>query len=259
MVKIPAKVSTRLTKETRKFQNILQQAKDRDINESDTVSIITDILSDVFGYDKYTEVTSEYEIRGTYCDLALKVNSEVHFLIEVKAIGTSLKDNHLRQALQYAATEGIQWVILTNGQSWQIYHVLFQQPVTHELICEFNFLTINSRTGEDQKKLFLLCREGIQKAAIEHFHAHRQAINRFTLGALIQSPVILKVLRREVRRMEDVQVTVEEIGSIIRSEVLKRDITDSDEAREAIRKIKRMTAKQQATKKNNTPTETPDT
>ena len=35
--------------------------------------IVADILSEIFGYDKYNEVTSEYAIKGTYCDLAIKL------------------------------------------------------------------------------------------------------------------------------------------------------------------------------------------
>ena len=40
MTVIPKRASERLIKETKKFQRILAGAKDRDINESDTVVII---------------------------------------------------------------------------------------------------------------------------------------------------------------------------------------------------------------------------
>jgi hypothetical protein len=54
------------------FQPVLAKARDKDINESDTVTIIVDVLSQVFGYDKYTEITSEVSIKHTFCDLAIK-------------------------------------------------------------------------------------------------------------------------------------------------------------------------------------------
>jgi hypothetical protein len=44
--------------------------KDRDVSEADTVTIVKDLLAEVFGYDKYAELTGEFAIRGTYCDLA---------------------------------------------------------------------------------------------------------------------------------------------------------------------------------------------
>ena len=94
MASIPTKVQTRLFTGIKKFQNVLKQAKIKDINESDTVTIIMDMLAEVFGYDKYSEITSEYAIKKTYCDLAIKIDGKLRFLIEVKAIGLDLKTDH---------------------------------------------------------------------------------------------------------------------------------------------------------------------
>ena len=78
------------------------------MSESDTVVIIVDMLADVLGYKKYSEITTEHAIRGTYVDLAVKVGNEVRFLIEAKAIGATLKDNHIKQAIDYAANQGVE-------------------------------------------------------------------------------------------------------------------------------------------------------
>ena len=93
---VPKRVEDRLVRAVAKFKTVLQIAKDRDVNEADTVSVIMDMLAEVFGYDKYLEVTREFAIRGTFCDLAIKMDGKVEFLIEAKAIGLELKDNHLR-------------------------------------------------------------------------------------------------------------------------------------------------------------------
>ena len=97
MTRIPKRVSDSFAKAIPRFQKVLQLAKDRDVNEADTVSILNDILGEVFGYDKYLEVTSEFAVRNTYCDLAVRVQDKVQFLLEAKAIGIELKDNHLKQ------------------------------------------------------------------------------------------------------------------------------------------------------------------
>ena len=80
MASISKRVSERLSKESRKFQKVLHGAKDRDINESDTVLIITDMLAQVFGFDKFLEITSEYKVKGTFCDLAVKIDDNVKYL-----------------------------------------------------------------------------------------------------------------------------------------------------------------------------------
>jgi len=77
MAKVPIKVSERISTAIRRFQPIINAAKSRDANESDTVIIITDMLSDIFGYDKYSEITSECAIRGTWCDLAIKMEGKI--------------------------------------------------------------------------------------------------------------------------------------------------------------------------------------
>lgn len=124
MPAIPKKVAERLGSGLKRFQPILTASKARDDGEADTVMIVTDMLAEVFGYDKYSEVTAEYAIRGTYCDLATKLDGTVQALVEVKAIGLELKDQHVKQAVDYAANQGVDWVVLTNGTHWRIYNVI---------------------------------------------------------------------------------------------------------------------------------------
>src|SRR3546814_8622536 len=95
MANVPKRVAERLVAGIKRYQPILASAKSRDIGEADTVTIVKDLLADVFGYDKYAELTSEYAIRGTYCDLATKIDGTLQTLIEVKAIGLDLKDHHV--------------------------------------------------------------------------------------------------------------------------------------------------------------------
>lgn len=240
MPAIPKKVSERFVHELGRFQKVLQSAKDRDINESDTVVIITDMLSYIFGFDKYSEITSEFAIRGTYCDLAVKIEGVAKYLIEVKAIGTNLKDNHLKQAVDYGANKGIDWVVLTNGVNWEIHKIKFERPIANELVCSINMLELNSRKAADHEKLFLLCKEGLSKAAIEEFHQHQQSVNRFVVGALLFTDPVLDVIRRELRRLTpEVRVDTEEIDKLLRGEVVKRDVIDCENAEQARNLIKK--------------------
>jgi hypothetical protein len=179
-----------------KFQQVLKLAKDRDVNESDTVSIIKDMLAEVFGYDKYLEVTSEFAIRGTYCDLAIKINNKIEFLIEVKAIGTGLKESHLRQVIEYGANNGAQWVILTSGLIWQVYKIRFEKPINHDHVCEFMFAELDPKNEEHLERLFILCKEGLAKDAREDFHEKTLTVNRFVLGALVLSDEVISSIRR---------------------------------------------------------------
>jgi hypothetical protein len=91
MASIPKRVGDRLTAGIKRFQPVLTAAKSRDVNESDTAIIVTDMLSEIFGYEKYSEITSEFAIRGTSCDLAIKLEGAVEALIEVMCAWNSQK------------------------------------------------------------------------------------------------------------------------------------------------------------------------
>ena len=41
----------------------------RDANEGDTRMLITDFLCDGLGYDKYVDLTTEYQVKGEFADL----------------------------------------------------------------------------------------------------------------------------------------------------------------------------------------------
>lgn len=240
MATIPKKVLDRFNKGVPRFQKVLQIAKDRDVNESDTAAILNDILGEVFGYDKYTEVTSEFAIRSTYCDLAIKVDDKVQFLVEAKAVGIDLKDTHMKQACDYGANHGIQWVVLTNGIQWRLYRIRFEQPINFDLVFEFDFLELKPRDGKDQELLFALAREGLAKNAREEFHERVQSVNRYVIGNMILAAPVLAVLRRELRRLADgMKIDIEEIEQIVRREVIKREIVEGDEAEAASDRVKK--------------------
>lgn len=241
---IPKKVAERLVAGIKRYQPILASAKARDVGEADTVTIIKDMLADVFGYDKYSEVTSEFSIRGTYCDLAIKIDGALQTLIEVKAIGLELKDQHVKQAIDYAANQGVDWVLLTNGVCWRVYHLTFSKPIEQELVVSIDFSILNSRLESDIELLYLWCKEGWQRSVLGEYHTQKQALSRFFVGAMLQTNPVLEVIRRELRRLSpDVRIDIEQIKGVLSEEVIKREVLEGEKADEARKKIARATSK----------------
>lgn len=229
MPKLSTKAVDRIGAGIKRFQPILASAKARDVNESDTVIIVTDLLQEVFGYDKFTEITSEHMIRGTFCDLAIKLDGTLAVLIEVKAIGVDLKEQYVK-AVDYAANQGCEWVTLTNGIVWKVYKVCFSKPIEQEFVVELDLLTVNPRSSDHIDRVGLLAKEGWQKAHLGEYHTQRRALS-LTLGALILSDPVLEILRREVRRLSpDVRMECQEVRSVLESEVLKREVLEGEKA-----------------------------
>lgn len=244
MPSIPSRIATRLANGLKRFQPIIEASKARDDGEGDTVIIVTDVLAEVFGYDKYNELTAEFAIRGTYCDLAIRLDGTVQVLVEVKAIGSELKDGHVKQAVDYAANQGVEWVVLTNGATWRVYRVLFGKPIEQDLVLEVNLCALNPKTNSDLQSLYLFTKEGWSKSALGDFFSQKQALSRFFLGAMILSDPIVEVIRRELRRLSpDVRIDLEEIRSALSNEVIKREVVEGDKAEEARKKIARSASK----------------
>src|SRR5687767_6501299 len=179
MPSVPKRVSERLIAGLKRYQPVLDSARSRDVNESDTSMIVSDMLADLFGYDKYNEITRELCVRGTYCDLAIRVDEKLQFLIEVKAVGVELKDQHVKQGVDYAANQGIEWVALTNGIHWKVFRVSFGKPIDKELVVDLDLASLSGKNEDDIGKLFLLSRESIVKSALEEYHDQKQATNKF--------------------------------------------------------------------------------
>jgi hypothetical protein len=231
---IPKKVADRISAGLKRFKPVIESAKSRDVNESDTSMIVTDMLADVFGFDKYSEITREYAIRGTYCDLAVKVESKLQTLIEVKAINVALKENHVKQAVDYAANQGVEWVVLTNGQIWKVFSVSFSKPISADLVLELDLLSLDHNDEDAVEDLFLLSKEGLARSGLDAYNDQLRVRSRYNLAAIILSDPILHALRRELKRLSpDVRISVEEIAEALQHEVLKRDAIEGDKFTEA--------------------------
>lgn len=241
---MPAKAATRIALALKKYQPIIAAQKARDVNESDTVVIVTDVLQELFGYDKFKEITSEHSIRGTFCDLAIKIDDTLRMLIEIKAIGTELKDQHVKQGIDYAANAGCDWVILTNSVCWRVYKVVFAKPIDKEMVVEFNLLELNARSDDDIELAGLVAREAWQKERLGEYLEQKQAVSRFTIAAVLLSDAVLPVIRRELRRISPtVRIETHEIAECLRNDVIKRDAVEGDKAESAAKLVSKAARK----------------
>jgi predicted type IV restriction endonuclease len=255
---VPKRVCDRMVAGMRRLRPIIEQQRTRDVSEADTVTLVKDLLADVFGYDKYADVTSEHAVRGTFCDLALKIDDKFSALIEVKAIGISLEDRHVKQAVDYAANQGLEWVGLTNGVVWRLYHVLFAKPIDKKLIVEFDLLTLDCRKEADQEMLYTLTKEGFKRGAHVELRDRKDATSRYVLAALIlENDSVLNAIRRELRRVVEVNVDETHIAKVLRADVVKRDALEGPEAEAATRRVSRRSDRSIVRKRDDESVETP--
>jgi len=238
-IKVSKRFLSRARPALKRYQKVVGDAHARDVNESDTAVIVADFLSAVLGYDKYKEITSEFEIRSTYCDLAITCDGRLCYLIEVKSIGTELKDSHIRQAVDYGSKQGCEWVLLTNGARWQAYRIRYEKPVDYDLTFELDLLGATP-PAELLSMLFLVARESSKGKEIDRFWRQKQATSRYVIAQLLLQDAPLTLLRRELRRLSaDVRISCQELGRIMATEIIKRDALEGEEAASAMAVIRR--------------------
>lgn len=255
-IKIPKRFLDRARPQLRRYQKVLADAQSRDVNESDTSVIVSDFLSDVLGYDKYREVTTEFAVRSTYCDLAVTCDGRLCYLIEVKPVGTDLRDNHIRQAVDYGAKEGCDWVLLTNGAEWHAFKIRYEQPIDYELAFSVCLTDPTKKPADLLSHLYLIAKESSNGKDIDRFWRQKEATSRYVLAQLILGDAVLGTLRRELRRLSpDVKVSCEGLATLLQTELLKRDALEGEKAEAAVTLVRR--AQRRRARKERTAEATP--
>lgn len=198
----------------KKSAKSLAALKERDAVEADTRTFVTDLLVDGLGYDKYEDLTAEYQVKGEFADIGIRVDKKLLAFVEIKRVAQDLKDQHLRQAKTYAANEGVSWIILTNGRVWQVYHISNSTPIEHTLLFEVDLLA-DSTPAAKVEKLSLLSRNSLKRGALNEIWKSESALQDAILAKALLSPNVQKHLRAEVRRLTSELVDTERLRQAV--------------------------------------------
>ena len=175
-----------------------------DLDESGTRLLINHFLTEMLGYETLSEVKTEYMIKGTYADYVIQIGGKRHFLVEVKALSLNLSSNHLRQSINYGANEGIDFVLLTNGIVFELYKVLFEKPISHELIFSLNLSELtNLKIIADQ--LQYLHKDEVLKKGLDILWDRHSAISPKNLSKLLFSDEVVKFLKKELKKKYNIK------------------------------------------------------
>jgi hypothetical protein len=210
----------RVRQAVRRFAKPLADLIARDANEGDTRLLVTDFLCDGLGYDKYEDLTTEYQVKGEFADYGVRIAKQLVAFIEVKRCTTKLGAKHLRQVEMYAVNEGVEWMILTNGQVWQVWHLTAGLPVALDLALEVDLLGDTSHAAKSDT-LFFLSKEAFKRHAIDELWRVKAATSARSVGQAIISDPVLEQIRKELRRQTGHNMETAELSDLLRSTVLR--------------------------------------
>jgi Type I restriction enzyme R protein N terminus (HSDR_N) len=210
----------RLRTAIRRFSKPLADLVARDANEGDTRLLVTDFLCDGLGFDKYADLTTEYQVKGEFADYGVRIDRDLVAFIEVKRVATKLSTRHLRQVEMYAVNEGVEWVILTNGAVWQVYHITGGLPVVIDLALEVDLLG-DEPPGYKVDLLFYLTRESLKKRQIDELWKAKRATSPASLAQVIVSDPVAEAIRKELWRQTGHRIDTAEIVRLLTETLLR--------------------------------------
>jgi hypothetical protein len=138
----------------------------------------------------------------------VRIEKDLTAFIEVKRVATKLNGKHLRQVEMYAVNEGVEWLILTNGASWQVYHVTGGLPVVIDLAFDVDLLGEESAAVK-ANKLFYISREALRRRQLDELWKAKAATSPKSMGKALLSDPVLDALRKELRRATGMNLRAE--------------------------------------------------
>jgi predicted type IV restriction endonuclease len=212
----------------RRFSRPIQEIIARDANEGDTRLVVTDFLCEGLGYDKFEDLTTEFAVKGEFADYGVRIDKQLVAFIEVKRVTQNLNVRHLRQVETYAVKEGLQWIILTNGQVWQAYHVFAktgQQVATH-LALEVDILG-EASLAQKVEGLFYLHHAALKRNLIDDLWKRKAATSASSLAEILVTEPVLDAVRREIRRTSGYNPETAELARTLRGGVIRPELLSS--------------------------------
>jgi len=202
----------------------LERHRKGGLKEYPTRIIFIDPLLGALGWDVRDpdEVALEHPtVDGKSVDYAMKVNRKVVLHLEAKQLGDPLDDvKSITQVVGYAANDGIEWCVLTNGVRYKVYKASEKASAPDKLLFEVSVDPDDSDglTVEELAKQFSrLSRDSLAAGRLDQLGTEifttgkvRKALDRLFTEA---SPSLIRLIRKT---MGDTSVTPSQIEQALR-------------------------------------------
>ena len=229
--------------ELKKLIPVLRESRTAQISEGDTCVRIQSVLTRVLGYDAFHDVAREYPVQAHRVDFAVKIDGTVRFFIEAKPMSIKLKDTHVYQGANYAATEGIPWCVVTNGHQWRVYRISAQPGgVDHALV--FDVDLIDDPLDEAAAHLYLLSGRSLERKALDEYFDQQSKLSPTNVLCAILDETVLRAARRQIKETMGVAISNDGLARAIKGLCRPEIVEGADERLRAIaarneRKVRR--------------------
>ena len=108
-------------------------------HETRTRQVLIDPLLRELGWDVSDPeaVQLEYRVGQQWADYTLMSDRQPVAVIEAKKLGSNLEDDEIMQVLNYANRDGIDYMIVTDGDQWEMYEVFKRGTLEERMLMKF--------------------------------------------------------------------------------------------------------------------------
>lgn len=202
----------------------LDRHRKEGLKEYPTRTIFIDPMLAALGWDVRDPDEVELEhptVDGKSVDYAMKVNRKVVLHFEAKQLGDPLNDvKSITQVVGYAANDGIEWCVLTNGVRYKVYKASEKASAPDKLLFEVSIDPDDSgglMVEELAKQFSRLSRTFMAAGRLDQLGTEifttgkvRKALDRLFTEA---SPSLIRLIRKT---MGDSSVTPSQIAQALR-------------------------------------------
>lgn len=211
----------KLDKETKKAilgaRNMIEAVAKADGNEAETRRRVERIFESLMGYDTLKHITREHAVHGVgdteYCDFAIQLDNKESsvpiVLVELKRVNIDLMPKHLKQVSSYAINMGCEWVLLTNGKEWKLYHISFGQPPQPKLVDSWNLISDDPVILAE--KFSSVGYKNVKKGGLARLWEKSNVLTAHNILRAILAQESITLIRRKLKRATNVLVSPEEI------------------------------------------------
>ena len=231
MMKIPSKIKKAIGLELKRFFPVIKNLKSRGTgtSEDDSRIVLNDILNDVLGYDKYTELRTEQREKAGRLDYVLKLTEgpyaskkdKIDCVVEAKAVHHDLAPKYVDQTLTYCLTTNTKYFILTNVRQWHLYEIKPAQKETRptaELIHEVDLTQLNN-IETLAEEFYILSRASYLAGNWKNVATLKQATNVNDIFTILLSQKAIKLVTKLLSEIHGVRIPEELVGEIIETQL----------------------------------------
>ena len=209
-------VPAELRKQIREARKSIEYVAKLDGNEAETRRRVERIFETLMGFD-IKHLSREHAVKGAgateHVDFAIQLeegqDAKPIIMVELKRVGVDLAPKHLRQVSSYAINAGCEWVLLTNGREWRIYHVEFAQPPITKLVDSWNLL--KDDLSILASKFNVVGFKSLRRGSLKNLWTKTQVLAPESILSAVLSIDSLRAARRVLRKKTDVLVDLEDI------------------------------------------------